>query len=208
MFSDTKFWRLVWKEYRVQRPLWLVMAILPLLLQGSILVLVWWFSTPPYGKMDEAQGSVFMAIGFVASVVYVLGCCATMFSVEHENATFDFQRVLPANHSRVLWAKIGFAAVSSLMLTTLLWIVTRGVILGIVIPEILQWGAPSASVWFGTYGVLYMAEIFVWGILSSLLIRQPLWAVIVAIAAQSAATQFVFPYRSSGEPGRSVLKQF
>ncbi len=24
MFSDTQFWRLVWKEYRVQRPLWLV----------------------------------------------------------------------------------------------------------------------------------------------------------------------------------------
>src|SRR5438093_10557462 len=71
MFSDTKFWRLVWKEYRTQRPLWLVLAILTPLSQSGILGIVRCFSRPP-----DNQGTALMSIGFIASVVYMLGCCA------------------------------------------------------------------------------------------------------------------------------------
>src|SRR5439155_17557847 len=53
MFSDTKFWRLVWKEYRTQRPLWLVLGILTPLSQSVILGLVRCFSRPPFGTMDD-----------------------------------------------------------------------------------------------------------------------------------------------------------
>src|SRR5207249_33283 len=168
-------WRLVWKEYRTQRPLWLVLAILTPLSQSGILGIVRCFSRPP-----DNQATALMAIGFIASVVYMLGCCATMFSVEHETGTFDFQKVLPGNQRQVFWSKVGFAVVSSLLLTVLLSFVTRVVILSFMIRVLFDQGPPSSSTWFGTYGVLFMAELFVWSLLASLLIRQPLWAVIVA----------------------------
>src|SRR5262245_9548021 len=130
MFSDTVFWRLVWKEYRTHRALWLVMAAFPPLVEGLILVVARALSRPPFGTLDDDQASALMVIGFLASLVYVLGCSATIFSVEHQNATFDFQRVLPASYRRVLSAKVGFAAVSGLLLTFLLWLVIRVLILG------------------------------------------------------------------------------
>ena len=84
MFSDTKFWRLVWKEYRTQRALWLVLAILPPLLQSGSLVLELFLNSRAYGTFfNDIQINALMAIGFIGSVTYILGCCATMFSVEH-----------------------------------------------------------------------------------------------------------------------------
>ncbi len=190
MFSDTPFWRLVWKEYRTQRPLWLALLIATPLMQVGLLGLIWINDGfRPSGGMTEGIANSLMATGFIASVVYLLGCCATMFSVEHETGVFDFQRVLPTNQPRVFWAKIGFAAASSLLLTAILWLVTRGVFL---------WDAPHESTWFGTYGLLYMAEIFAWSVFASLLVRQPLWGVVVAIAWQSLTIQVVLPYFTSG----------
>ncbi|MBC7816383.1 MAG: hypothetical protein IAG10_05770 [Planctomycetaceae bacterium] len=189
MFSDTKFWRLVWKEYRTQLPLWLALLIATPLMQVGMLILRFvdnGFGIRAY-TTETANG--LMAIGFIASIVYLLGCCATMFSVEHETGVFDFQRVLPTNQPRVFWAKLSFAAVSSLLLTAIQWLVTRGVFL---------WDAPQGSTWFGTYGLLYMAEIFAWSILASLVVRQPLWGVIAAIVWQSLMMQLVLPYLTSG----------
>ena len=186
MFSDTQFWRLVWKEYRVHRPLWLALLIATPLIQLGILGFLWVFDDHS-SAADTANG--LMAIGFISSVIYLLGCSATMFSVEHETGTFDFQRVLPANQPRVFWAKVSFAFVSGVVLNTALWLVTRGVFLA---------GVTSSSTWFGTYGLLYMAEVFAWSILASLLIRQPLWGVIGAIALQSLMMQIVLPYLTIG----------
>lgn len=189
MFSDIPFWRLVWKEYRTQRPLWLALAIATPVLQVLVLLLDWFGQDFRPLTMSEGLANGLMAVGFIASVVYLLGCSATMFSVEHETGVFEFQRILPANQPRVFWAKIGFAFVSSLLLTAALWVVTRGVFL---------WDGPRGSTWFGTYGLLYMAEIFAWSILASLLIRQPLWGVIAAIAWQSLTMQVVLPWLTSG----------
>ena len=190
MFSDTPFWHLVWKEYRTQRPLWLALLIATPLMQVGMLILRFVFDDFQIHSYTPETANGLMAIGFIASIVYLLGCSATMFSVEHETGVFDFQRVLPTNQPRVFWAKIGFAAVSSLLLTVILWLVTRGVFL---------WDAPHGSTWFGTYGLLYMAEIFAWSVFASLLVRQPLWGVVIAIASQSLTMQVVLPYLTSGK---------
>lgn len=190
MFSDIAFGRLVWKEYRTHRPLWLALLIGTPLMQIGILVMIWINDGfPLQGGISEGIANALMATGFIASVVYLLGCCATMFSVEHETGVFDFQRVLPATQPRVFWAKVAFAFVSSLALTAVLWIVTRGMFL---------WSVPQTSSWFGSYGLLYMAEVFAWSIFASLLIRQPLWGVIAAIALQSLTMQVVLPYLTIG----------
>ncbi len=189
MFSDTQFWRLVWKEYRTQQPLWLALLIATPLMQVGMLILR--FVTDDFGfrPFSAETANALMAIGFISSIVYLLGCCATMFSVEHETGVFDFQRVLPTNQPRVFWAKVSFAAASSLLLTAILWLVTRGIFL---------WDAPQGSTWFGTYGLLYMAEIFAWSIFASLIVRQPLWGVIAAIAWQTLMMQLVLPYLTGG----------
>ncbi|MCX7420986.1 MAG: hypothetical protein NT013_15800 [Planctomycetia bacterium] len=195
MFSDTQFWRLVWKEYRVQRPLWLALLIASPVLQLAWLVLMWIVDGPraEFISPDLARG--FFAIGFVTSAIYLLGCCATMFSVEHETGSFDFQRVLPSNQPRLFFAKVGFAAVSFLVLTAALWLLTQILFVRFAAIE------PS---WFGAYGVLYMAELFVWSVLASLMIRQPLWAVIIAVSLQSLMMQVTLPYLTTGKHGFDV----
>ncbi len=189
MFSDTQFWRLVWKEYRVQRPLWLALLIATPFLQAGMLGMRWVFDDFRMSPFTTETANALTAIGFIASVIYLLGCSATMFSVEHETGVFDFQRVLPTNQARVFLAKVGFAFVSCLLLTVALWLVTRGVFLS---------DGPRGSTWFGTYGLLYMAEVFAWSIFASLLIRQPLWGVIAAVALQSWTMQVVLPYLTTG----------
>ena len=199
MFSDTKFWRLVWKEYRTQLPLWLALLIATPVLQVAMLGFIWLNDGAlSFRGLSTGTANTLMAIGFIASIVYLLGCCATMFSVEHETGVFDFQRVLPTNQPRVFWAKASFAAASSLFLSTLLWTLTRGLIFVITVFVFDQWETPFASTWFGTYGLLYMAEVFAWSILASLVVRQPLWSVIVAIALQSLMMQVVLPYLANG----------
>ncbi len=185
MFSDTAFGRLIWKEYRTHRPLWLAVLIATPLMQMAMLILRFVDDDDRIHPYTPETANGLMAIGFISSVVYLLGCCATMFSVEHETGVFDFQRVLPLNQPRVFWAKVGFAAVSYLWLTAILWLVTRGIFL---------WGEPTGSTWFGTYGLLYLAELFAWSVLASLVVRQPLWGVIAAIAWQSLMIQVVLPY--------------
>ncbi len=176
MFSDTKFWRLVWKEYRTQRALWLTLLIGTPVLQGALLGLLWLSDDyPKPGRWPDHVLFLF-AISYFLSAIYVLGCAATMFSVEHETGTFDFQRVLPANRLRVLCAKIGFGLMSSSALVLLLW----GLTMALFGPE--SQGKASVN-WFSGLGLFYLAEAFAWSVVASLLIRHPLWSVILALSA-------------------------
>jgi len=53
---------------------------------------------------------------------------------------------------------------------------------------------PHQGSWFDGFGLLYLAEIFVWSLLCSLLIKQPLWGVVTAISAQWLMLYFAFPF--------------
>lgn len=175
---DTQFQRLLWKEYRQQRALWLAIAIATPALQWFIFWLQWLLND--YRPPRDAELVAVAAIGFACVAVYLLGCAATMFSVEHEAGTFDFQRVLPTRSLRVFWAKVFFAAVSGFALAVLLWTLTRA-----LFQDIPQ------GIWFGINGLLYWSELFAWSVLTSMLIRHPLWSVVLAITAQSIVMQVV-----------------
>ena len=129
MFSDTQFWRLIWKEYRQHRAVWLTVLIGTLLLQTVAMVVPLYDHRllSPWPPLKLAQ--VVTGLGYGASGIYLLVASATTFSVEHETGAFDFQKLLPVNQPRVFWAKISFSVVSSLLLTTLLWVSTQCVLL-------------------------------------------------------------------------------
>lgn len=197
MFSDTQFWRLVWKEYRVQRPLWLAILIATPVLQAALVMFAWWMGDARVLFIPTDVAQALFAIGFVTTAIYLLGCSATMFAVEHETGSFDFQRALPSNQPRVFWAKIGFSLVSFLLLTAVLWLLTQVLFVRFTATEVS---------WFGAFGVLYMAELFAWSVFALLLIRHPLWAVIVAVFLQSLMMQVVLPYLATGRHGFDVVE--
>ncbi len=187
MFSDTKFWHLVWKEYRTQRALWLTLLIVAPVLQAAPVALMWWtddFRPLQPDPRNDGTRMGWLVIGYLAVAIYVLGCASTLFSVEHEAGTFDFQRVLPANPPRVFWAKIWFALVSSLALALLLSVITRG----LFVPTL-----PKDGSWFFGLGGLLLIELFVWSVLCSLLIKQPLWGVIAALLLQTSVIGIALP---------------
>lgn len=178
MFSDTQFWRLVWKEYRVHRPLWLVLLVGTPVMQLFFLATFWLFSAGQREWVTPEGILTVFGVGFAASFIYLLGCGATAFSIEHESGNFECQRVLPIRMPRVLLAKAGFALVSGMALTLLVWVFTRG-IFG---PEAQ---ARVVGEWFGLLGLLYLSEVLAWSLCASMLVRQPLWSVVAAVCGHA-----------------------
>ncbi len=188
MLSDAPFWRLVWKEYRTHRPLWLAILIGTPVLQLA-LVLGTWMQTSQtmHPSMTEEMlrlsSSGLVNIAYVSVVVYLIGCVGTMFSIDHETGVFPFIRVLPTTQPRVFWSKIGFAVVSWAALALLIGLITAVAFVSKV---------PEDANWHWTYGVLFLVEVFAWSLFSSLWIRQPLWAIVVALAGQALVYSLAF----------------
>ena len=92
------FWRLVWKEYRLQRALWIAMAVLTVLAQFAVVA------------YESCQLQLGMAPLYLIAValpsLYALGCGATLFAGEHEADTYEFQRSLPVHALSVFVGKI------------------------------------------------------------------------------------------------------
>ena len=92
------FWRLFWKEYRLQRSLWIAMTVLTVMLQLLVAV---------YERRLGSIGATtlyFIAVAFPA--LYALGCGATLFAGEREADTYEFQRSLPVRALSVFIGKI------------------------------------------------------------------------------------------------------
>ena len=91
------FWRLVWKEYRLQRALWVAIVVLTLLLQA---IVVWTVA-------DAADRVTYLfGIALVLTASYGLGCGVVLFAAERETGTFEFQRAIPASSRSSLGSTI------------------------------------------------------------------------------------------------------
>jgi ABC-type transport system involved in multi-copper enzyme maturation permease subunit len=160
------FWRLVWKEYRQQRSLWIAIAMAGLIFQIAALV---------YCTLQGVSElpNVLFTVALSVPILYSLGCGATLFAGEHEAGTFPFQQSLPVEASRVFWAKCFFAVASGLMLFPLLWLLAFAM---------TSWKLPDANwhlqLWSG--GVVATIEVLVWAALASLALRRVLPAAIVS----------------------------
>ena len=103
------FWRLVWKEYRLQRDLWISMFVLTVLL-----MLLFFASTRP----PEQTVLLFWTAAGLPSCC-LLGCGAVLFAGEREAGTYELQRSLPVAATWVFAAKIVFVLLATAIMFSL-----------------------------------------------------------------------------------------
>lgn len=163
---DTIFWRLAWKEYRQQRELMAAIAIITVVIYAVISLIRYLQNEPQW-----VAGTYHLA--FAMPVFYALGCGATLFAGEHERETFGLLRSLSVRSSQVFWAKLAAGVATSLALIA---------ILGLLAALATSFKPLAAT--DDPLGLLaYVAATFVvllCAVLYSLLLKNPLWAVVAA----------------------------
>lgn len=186
--NRTIFWRLVWKEYRVQRAFFVAMALLAV--AGEVVVR--WAS----GLEGELVVRWVFLVGLGLAAFYALGVGATLFAAEHEAGTYEFQRSLPVKVTAILLGKTSFAVASVLAMLMLAWAVAWVVVGGQLPARGLH-----VQLW-GLWGVGAL-EMLAWGTLFSLRLRQPLVAVILAVTCASTCAHFLAG-ANGGLPGLAL----
>jgi len=171
--NESVFWRLVWKEYRLQRAFWISMAVLTVLVQLLVLAFVW---------PGPERITWLFAIGLGFPAFYALGCGATLFATEHEAGTYGFQRALPVSVMRLFGSKLVFALGSTLAMITLLWSLAA---------LMAGWHLPRPEGHLALWGLWGLAslELLVWGVFFSLLSTRPLKAAVLGVVAASLSTE-------------------
>jgi hypothetical protein len=188
MNSRTIFWRLVWKEFRQFRAF-----AGALLAAGFVLLLL----AILMGKAQNSHEPTASYIAILFPILFVAGCAATSFSMEHEQNTFLWQRLLPVRLWQICWSKIFHTLVTASTIFVLLCCAL------LLIGGSRQFQFEGASILF--YGLVTL-EFLAWGTLFSLIDRQPLRAVALSIICAmtvlglSAALSILVHGKKSGLP--------
>ena len=161
--TSTIFYRLAWKEYCQQRDLLFAIALITLVLLGIALAWAW-------VENRELSTDIAYHIALMMPVFYALGCAATLFAGEHERETFAFLRALPLRSRDVFWPKSVIAIGSTVLLTMLLLLMAG------VFTRFRPLHTPNDIDLLGNY-LLVMAEVLVWTMLFSQLLKHPFWAI-------------------------------
>jgi len=160
------FWRLVWKEYRQQRALWVAIALAGLIFQVAMLIYC------SLNGVPDLPNKLF-TVALSIPALYSLGCGAALFAGEHESDTFPFQQSLPVSAGRVFFAKFAFAMLSAMLLFPVLWLLAFAM---------ASWRLPDAfwhlQLWGG--GVFATVEVLIWAVLGSVVLRRVLPAAVVS----------------------------
>jgi hypothetical protein len=176
--NRTIFGRLMWKEYRLQRSLWIAMAVLALVVMLPAFVFV-------HQKDERLQALYWIAM--TVSAFYGLGCGASLFAGERENGTYEFQRLFPVTARQVFCGKTAFAFLSLAALFAATWAFAMVLNAG-VLPKAELCGMMWTSL--GVFGV----ELLLWAILFSLLTKRVLVAAVFGVAVPSCIMQSVVPF--------------
>jgi hypothetical protein len=178
------FWRIFWKEYRVQRAFWLCIAVLAVVLMALPAVTVATGGDRLYWRFGVAR---------ILPALFAAACGAMLFATEHEAGTYQFQRSLPLQPGRLLLGKLAFAICSTVALYAACWLVAvllSGVQLGEALASLPAWvpvAVPARWVpgpMFAT--LLFAVEVLLWSVLFSLSLRHPLTAAIAGVGAAVA----------------------
>jgi hypothetical protein len=170
--------RFAWKEYRTLRGLWLAVAALTIGEQ--------WLSRLLSMAGPDLPAWLFASALF-ASVLYSVGAASILFSVEHEDQTYDFLTGLPTTWLPVFTGKLLIATTSALALAALL-LLTGCAIGGENWPNSLV--AQRLLALFG----LGIFEAIAWGTLFSLCVKRPLVAALLALLVGPISIQFLVSY--------------
>jgi len=195
MIVSRSFSRIVWKEYRAQRTLWIALYLGAVLLQLLFLIL-----------SPETQKSLPQypyTIAAVLSVCYAVSCGAMLFAGEREEETDRLLQTLAVAPRQLITGKLTYA-VPSLALFTLLAFVTAAGVMAIHhgtfrIPPI-QDSNESLSVYLFSIPVGLAAAL-----LSSLLTRTVLSALVGGVVFLLLISSLVHNLFRSGHEWMDVL---
>ncbi|MDB5343326.1 MAG: family transporter protein [Schlesneria sp.] len=162
--------RLLWKEYRAQRSLWLAMLVLGVVPQILLRLTI--------GEAAPRVGLVWITVG-VLPFLFVIGSTAILFAGEREERTVDWLLNLAAPPQWTLLAKWAFLLLATLALAATLSVSAL----------LLVWTGPGmadSDRWQGERldngtivfrWVVVFAGVFLWGVLGSLVSRRVITAV-------------------------------
>ncbi|MBS0206656.1 MAG: hypothetical protein JSS49_27585 [Planctomycetes bacterium] len=158
--------RLVWKEFRVQRSLWIAIFLLGLLPQVICRVLA---SDPRF------LGAIIWSMAGMMPLFFIIGSTAILFAGEREERTSDWLQNLAVPPLRTLIAKWGFVVLATIALSVSLS-VTAVMLVG-ELPRSDD-AEPDAGLFNFLQGlILVCTTAIVWGSLASLLSRRVVTAV-------------------------------
>ena len=169
--------RMLWKEYRQQRTLWLAVVLLGLVLQLVLRMAL--------ASLPEAS-SVVLGVAVYLVPFYLIGCNAILFAGEREERTSDWLASLAAPPLWTLIAKLGFAVVSSLAMLGALLLWGMVLCIGLRLPSLAMDGSTGPDpekvlFWATLFCFIGVASLIAWGVLGSLTSRRVLVAVPTAL---------------------------
>lgn len=165
--------RFAWKEYRMLRGFWLAILVLGVLEQ--------WVSTLMVDNSHIIPGWLFTS-AWGAAALYAVGAAVTLFGAENEERTRAFLQLLPGRWQPMFFAKLAVAVGSAVLLAGLLSL-TGWLIAG------LEWPPAEQCLLALSVAGVAIVEATVWGLLFSLLWKQPLMAAVAAMAVASLGSQ-------------------
>src|SRR5947209_6149756 len=99
--------RLWWKEARVFWPIWIVLGVVALGVQGLIL----------RTDLPEARTGMLIPLGLGWSLLYAFAVGSAVFAAEREANTQVFLDTLPVGRTMLWTSKVSFALATTLALT-------------------------------------------------------------------------------------------
>lgn len=165
MFSPA-FTRILWKEYRVQRSLWLAVFLF-----GALMDFVFFC----FATRESGPGYFFIALHF--PLLFAIGSGAMSFANEREQSVDDWMRIWSARWSQLWFAKTLFCLTSTFCLSLVLFA------LAVLFAGGIQWGQDNEFGMTLPTSVVLAVAIVTWTMFASLLVSTSLQAVLLAAGA-------------------------
>lgn len=173
---------IAWKEYRVLRPIWLSMLAITIAMQLLVLVSLGLSQKSVPMEGDPLTWWLF-SVALAMCAMYALGCTAALFSAEREEGTYEFLKLRAVPPRKLVAQKAGLGLLSTALLLFVVWFTAFTFAGRLPSPEAQE------ALWY-IIG-LSIPEVFAWGTLFSLLLKQPLRAAVLAITAATATVQLI-----------------
>ena len=181
---------LFWKEYRQQITLLVALLVICVVVQA----IGFSMSLVPDSQLWSPITPAYLTIAMLFTALYAAGAAAILFTVEHEDRTFQFLRMLPIGGGTVLVGKLAWLLASTIALGMLLML--ESAIWCHVSPS----SDSSASV-VNVMGVA-VVEALCWGLFWTTRCRSQLYSLLltfISVAVASSLVANLMPRSSYGD---------
>ena len=171
---------LFWKEYRQQITLLVALFVICVVVQAVCFSM----SLVPDSQLwPQNFTPAYLTTAMLFTALYAAGAAAILFTVEHEDRTFQFLRMLPIDGKTVLVGKLAWLLISTIALGTLLMLESA------IWCRIADSSDSTASV-VGVMGVA-VVEALCWGLFWTTRCRSQLYSLLLTFISVSVASSLV-----------------